>query len=141
MLLKQSHISKSFIEHFICIIPTFAMPPSVTKASIGISDKKQTEKKTKVDIFDKLQKLYKKRTKKKAGFDILDADKENFCKLKSQYVVATRKGLYKNEELVAANTKYTKWKRAIASLKDFEKDIKACQDKVCRCRFRFMLVL
>ena len=97
------------------------MPFSTTKASIEISNK--------------LQKLYKKRAKKKAEFDVLDADKENLCKLKSQYVVATRKGLYKNEELIAGNAKYAKWKRVIASLKDFEKEIKACEDKVCRCMF------
>ena len=93
------------------------MPLSTTKASIEISNK--------------LQKLYKKRTKKKAEFDVLDADKENLRKLRSQYVVATRKGLYKNEELIAGNAKYTKWTRVTANLKAFEIEIKACEDKVC----------
>ena len=117
------------------------MTVSATKASIEISSKveklhkKPIKKKVKINVIDKLQKLYKKRTKKKAEFDVLDADKENLCKLRSQYVVATRKGLYKNEELIAGNAKHNKWKRVIASLKDFEKEIKACEDKVCRCRF------
>ena len=94
------------------------MPFSTTKASIEISNKLH---KASLEINNKLHKLYKKRTKKKAEFDILDADKENLCKLRSQYVVATRKGLYKNEELIAGNAKHNKWKRVIASLKDFIK--------------------
>ena len=89
MLMKLAHISKSFIEHVVCIIRTFAMPPSVTNASIEISNK--------------LQKLYKKQTKKKAEFDILDADKENFSKLKYQYDIASRKFICKDEKLIAAN--------------------------------------
>ena len=111
MLLKQSHISKSFIEHFICIIPTFAMPPSVTNASIEISNK--------------LQKLYKKQT---TEFDILDADKENFCKLKSQYFIACRKFTCKDEKLIVAKAKHSKWQRAKASLGKIEKEIKTWQD-------------
>ena len=97
------------------------MPFSTTKASIEISNK--------------LQKLYKKRAKKKAEFDVLDADKENLRKLRSQYVVATRKGLYKNEELIAGNAKYTKWNYNKSSLVKIEKEIAACEDKVCRCMF------
>ena len=96
--------------------------------------------KTSIEASNKLQKLYKKRTKKKAEFDVLDADKENFSKLKSEYVVATRKGLHKSKELVAGNSKYTKWTRIIASLKAFEIEIKACEDKVCRCRCDFYRV-
>ena len=108
------------------------MPLSATKASIEISNKLH---KASLEINNKLQKLYKKRTKKKAEFDVLDADKENFSKLKSQYVVATRKGLHKSKELIAGNAKYTKWTRVTANLKAFEIEIKACEDKVCRCRF------
>ena len=125
--MKQSHISKSFIEHFICIMRTFLMPPSVTNASI--------------EIPNKLQKLYKKQTKKKAEIDILDADKENFSKLRSQYIIANRKSTCKDEKLLAANRNYTKWLHNNASLGKIEKEIKACQDKVCSCRLRFMLVL
>ena len=127
MLMKLAHISKSFIEHVVCIIRTFAMPPSVTNASIEISNK--------------LQKLYKRQTKKKTEFDILDADKENFSKLRSQYVIANKKSICKDEQLLAANRKYTKWIRERSSLGKIEKEIKAWQDKVCRCRFRFRLVL
>ena len=94
-----------------------------------------------IEISNKLQKLYKKQTKKKTEFDILDADKENFSKLKYQYDIVSRKFTCKDEKLITANKKYHKWRRTIASLKDFEKEIKAWQDKVCRCRFRCMLVL
>ena len=100
------------------------MPLSATKASIEINNK--------------LQKLYKKRAKKKAEFDVLDADKENFSKLKSQYVVATRKGLHKSKELIAGNAKYVKWIYNKSSLVKIEKEIAACEDKVCRCRFRVL---
>ena len=113
------------------------MPPSVTNASIEISNKLKQES---IKISNKLQKLYKKQTKKKAEFDILNADKENFSRLKYQYVIANRKFTCKDEKLIAANAKYSKWIRAIASLGKIEKEIKACQDKVCRCRFRFILV-
>ena len=114
------------------------MTVSATKASIEISSKveklhkKPIKKKIKIDVIDKLQKLYKKQTKKKAEFDVLDADKENFSKLRSQYAVATRKGLFKSKELIAGNAKYIKWLYNKSNLVKIEKEIKACQDEVCR---------
>lgn len=104
-----------FQKSVVHVIQTFDMSSSITMASINYSNK--------------LQKLYKKQTKK-IKFDILDADIETFIKLRSRYQIISRKFKCNNKKIKEGNANYYKWYWTNKCLENFKKEIKECLVKV-----------